>query len=76
MLQKGKEVPEDIGDTSPLSLLQEGTTLKGACSCRNPTTTKKTPEQGCFRMAGDITIIGLLPKIVSWGQQVWSRGLS
>lgn len=44
MSQKGKEVPEDTGDTSPLSLLQKGPNLKGACSCSNPTTTKKPPE--------------------------------
>lgn len=42
--QKGKEVPKDIGDTSPLSLLQKGPTLKSADSCSSPTTTKKTPE--------------------------------
>ena len=46
MSQKGREVLEDIGDTSPLSLLQKGPTLKGACSCSNPTTTKKNPERG------------------------------
>lgn len=55
MSQKGKEVPEDIGDTSPTSLLQKVPALKGTHSCSNPTTTKKTPERECFRMAGDIT---------------------
>lgn len=55
MSQKGKEVPEAIGDTSPLSPLKNGPTLKSAGSCSSPTTTKKTPESGCFSVARDIT---------------------
>ena len=48
-------MPVDISDTSSLSLLQKGPTLKGAGSYKNHATTKKTPEHGCFRTAGDIT---------------------
>lgn len=54
MSQKGKE-PEAIGDTSSLSPLKKGPTLKSACSCSSPTTTKKTPESGRFSVARDIT---------------------
>lgn len=55
MSQRGKEVPEDMGDTAPPSLPQKGPTLKGTWSRNDPTTTRKTPKRGCFRGAGNIT---------------------
>lgn len=49
MSQKGKEMPEDIGDTSPMSLLQKGPTL---ISVSIPTPLRKPQSDGASGWLG------------------------